>query len=296
MLYAHRILKEQSFTQERTSNIDLVSGTAGVNSSSAIQPMKLGGYFMTPEERAIILGEVQAPATAPAPIVIPSPVASYLPINGTVSTWNDTEGSLNATMTGSPSYSPLGYTFDGVTNYGRIANADGINNFNNTDAYSVEVWFNPSSGQPLPSVDNTSILEKWNSANQSRYPYIFRYQESTTRAIIAAWDGTNFPIISISGVATNTWVQTVGVFDFRTGVKILTGYKNGVSSGTESLVGLGTVSNTSDIGIAQRIGQNGITAEKMLKGSIGLIRFYNTALSAEQISQLFTNTRSTFGI
>lgn len=298
MLYAHRILKEQSYTQERTNNIDLVSGNAGVNSSSALQPMKIGAYFMTLEERAIILGEAQQTHPSPATIVIPSPVASYLPTNGTVSTWTDIEGTLNATMTGSPSYSPsLGYTFDGVTDYGRIASSNGINNFNNTDAYSVEVWFNPSSGQPGAVGETPGIVEKWNSTNQARYPYVFRYKESDTSAIIAAYDGTTFANVSISDVPTNTWVHTVGVFDFRTGIKILTGYKNGASADTRSLVTIGNVSNTSAVAIGHRIlNTDGSTAEKLFKGSIGMIRFYNTALSAEEVSQLFTNTRSTFGI
>ena len=51
MLYAHRILKEQSFAQGQMNRIDLVSGNAGVNSESAILPMKVGAYFTTPEER-----------------------------------------------------------------------------------------------------------------------------------------------------------------------------------------------------------------------------------------------------
>jgi hypothetical protein len=294
MLYAHRILKEQSFTQGETNRIDLVSGSAGVNSSSAILPMKEGAYFMSPEERERILQEVQV---SDEPIAIPDPVASYLPTNGTTSTWEDTIGTLDATMTGTPTYSSSrGYTFDGSTQYGRIANANGINNFDNTDAYSVEVWFNPSSGQSLGPTDQTSIIEKWNSANQSRYPYIIRYQESTTRAFVAAWDGTNFPSVSISGVPTNTWVQVVGVFDFRTGIKLLTGYTNGASGGTASLVGVGTTSNTSDVGIAMRLEPSPAAPSKLLKGSIGLLRIYNTALSAAQVAQLFTNTRSTFGI
>ncbi len=239
--------------------------------------MKEGAYFTTPEERAAILGESQT-AADPDPIVVPAPVASYLPGNGTVSTWTnavDASGTLNATMTGSPTYSPsLGYTFNGSTQYGRIPNANGINNFNNTDAYSVEVC-----------------------------PYVIRYQEGRTtppvipkRAIIAAWDGTNFPSVGILDVPTNAWVQVVGVFDFRTGIKLLTGYQNGASAGTASLVGVGTVSNTSDVGIAQRLEPSPDPPSKFLKGSIGLIRFYNTALSAAQVSQLFATTRSTFGI
>jgi hypothetical protein len=295
VLYAHRILKEQAFIQGQTNRIDLVSGSAGVNSYSAILPMKVGAIFMTPEERANILGESQSPA--PAPILVPDPVASYLPTSGLGSTWADTTGTQNATMTGNPTYSSsLGYTFNGSTQYGRIPHANGINNFDNTDAYSVEVWFNASSGQPLGPEDNTSILDKHNSAGQSRFPYVVRYQESQTRARISAWDGTNFPTVYITGVPTNTWVQTVGVFDFRTGTKLLTAYKNGSSAGTASLASVGTVSNTSDIGIAQRLEPPPDPPSKMLKGSIGLIRIYDTALSAAQISQVFTNTRSTFGI
>ena len=292
MLYAHRILKEQSLAQGNTNRIDLVSGNAGVNSSSAIQPMKVGGYFMTPEETAIILGESQ-PAPAPAPpIFIPTPVSSYLPTNGTVSTWTDTAG-LNATMIGSPTYTSLGYSFDGTTQYGRIASSTGINNFDNTDSYSVEVWFNPSSGQPNPGFGAT-VLEKWNSTNQSRYPYVFRYNESSTILTIAVFDGANNPGVHISAIPTNTWVQVVGVFNFTT--DIMTGYKNGATTSTASLVGVGPVSNTSVLAIAHRTGINGTTPEFMYKGSIGLIRFYNTALSGAQVSQLFTNTRSTFGI
>jgi hypothetical protein len=294
-LYAHRILKEQSFTQGETNHIDLVSGSAGVHSSSAILPMKEGAFFMTPEERANILAA--GSQQTPAPVVIPDPVAAYLPTNGTTSTWSDSVGSLNGTMTGTPTYSSsLGYTFNGTDQYGSIASSDGINNFNNTDTYSVEVWFNPSSGQPLGPTDQTSIIEKWNSANQSRYPYVIRYQESTTRAFVAAWDGTNFPSVLISTVPTNTWVQVVGVFDFRTGIKLLTAYTNGISAGTASLASVGTVSNTSDVGIAQRIEPSPDPPSKFLKGSIGLIRFYNTALSAAQVSKLFTDTRNTFGI
>jgi hypothetical protein len=295
MLYAHLILKEQSFTQGETNRIDLVSGSDAVNSSSAILPMNVGAYFTTPEERAIILGENGQTGPAPEPVPIPDPVASYLPANGTASSWTDTTGTLNGTMTGTPGYSPsIGYTFDGETQYGRIASSAGINDFDNTDAYSVEVWFNPSSGQTGIVGDTPGIVEKWNSENQRRYPYVFRYRETNTSALIAVYDGTNFINISISNVSTNTWVQIVGVFNFTTGV--MTVYKNGESAGTTSLASLGTVSNTSAVGIAQRIGTNGTTAEKLFKGSIGMVRFYNTALSTEQVAQLFTNTRNTFEI
>jgi len=295
MLYAHRILKEQSFAQGQMNRIDLVSGNAGVNSESAILPMKVGAYFTTPEERDNILAA--GSRAAGTYIIIPDPVAAYLPTNGTTTTWSDSVGSLNGTMTGSPTYSSSrGYTFNGTNQYGSIASSNGINNFNNTDTYSVEVWFNPSSGQEGTSGDTLAVVEKWNSSNQSRYPFVIRYKESDTTALIAVWDGTNFVNVSLSTMSTNTWVHVVGVFNFTTGIKLLTGYKNGASAATTSLASLGTVSNTSDVGIAQRIEPSPAPPSKFLKGSIGLIRFYNTALSAAQVSKLFTDTRNTFGI
>lgn len=217
----------------------------------------------------------------------------YLPNVGTSSSWTSSVGNLNATMTDSPTYSSsLGYTFNGTTQYGRIASSDGINNFNNSNNYTVEVWFNPSSGQP--SVTLATILEKWNSTNQSRYPYVFRYDESNTRMYIAAYDGTNNPTIFITGINTNTWVQIVGVFDFTN--DLMTVYKNGSSVNTLTLASVGNVSNTSQLAIAHRIGTNGTTPQFMFKGSIGLIRIYNTALSSSQILANFNSNKTTFGL
>jgi len=219
--------------------------------------------------------------------------SSYLPNLGTTSSWTASVGNLDATMTGTPTYSSsLGYTFDGTTQYGRIASSDGINNFSNTNDYTVEIWFNPSSGQPSASV--ATILEKWNSTNQPRYPYVFRYAESATRIQIAAFDGTNNPTISIIGINTNTWVQIVGVFDFTN--DLMTVYKNGSSVNTLTLAPVGNVSNTSQLAIAHRIGTNGTTPEFMFKGSIGLIRIYNTALSSSQVLANFNLNKTTFGL
>ena len=72
-------------------------------------------------------------------------------------------------------------------------------------------------------------------------------------------------------------------------------YKNGSLSGTASLVGVGQVSNASPVGIAHRINPSG-AAEIMFTGSIGLIRMYNSALSASDVSKNFEANRGTYGI
>lgn len=224
--------------------------------------------------------------------VIDNIKTSLLPSNATSNTtWSTSTGTFSATMTGSPSYNSLGYTFNGTNQYGRIPSSAGITDFTNVDSYTVEVWFKPSSGQPNTT---TTILEKWNLGDIMRYPYTFRYTESTGGVYIAAYDGSNNPLASSNGFSVNTWHQVVGVFNFTTDVMSI--YKNGNLSATASLVGVNQVSNTSPVGIAHRISINGLSAEFMYKGSIGIVRIYNSALSASDVSKNFEANRNLYGI
>jgi hypothetical protein len=224
--------------------------------------------------------------------VIDNIKTSLLPSNATSNTtWSTSTGTFSATMTGSPSYNSLGYTFNGINQYGRIPSSAGITDFTNVDSYTVEVWFKPSSGQPNTT---TTILEKWNLGDIMRYPYVFRYTESTSNVYIAAYDGSNNPVASSNGFSVNNWHQVVGVFNFTTDV--MSFYKNGNLSATASLVGVNQVSNTSPVGIAHRISQDGLSAEFMFKGSIGIIRIYSSALSASDISKNFEANRDFYGI
>jgi hypothetical protein len=194
-------------------------------------------------------------------------------------------------MTGSPTYNSTGYTFNGTSQYGRMTSINDVTNFTNIQNYTVEVWFNPESGQPNAGA---TILEKWNLGNISRYPYVFRYTESTSNVYIAAYDGVRNPVASSNGFSVNTWYQVVGVFNFTTDV--MSFYKNGNLSATASLVGVNQVSNTSPVGIAHRISVDGLSAEFMFKGSIGIIRMYSSALSASDVSKNFEANRGLYGI
>lgn len=216
---------------------------------------------------------------------------SLLPFNANNNnTWSTSTGTFSATMTGSPSYNSLGYTFDGISSqYGRIPSSAGITDFTNTDSYTIEVWFKASSSQPNPV---TTILEKWNGT--AGYPYTLRFNEGLNTAYFACYDGTNFRQGNLTGVSVNNWYQLVGVFNFTTDV--LTVYNNGVSVTTTSLAGVGQVSNSSPVGIAHRVSPNGLYGEFVFKGSIGVIRIYNSALSASDVSKNFEANRGTYGI
>jgi hypothetical protein len=211
---------------------------------------------------------------------------------GSGTTWTDPVSSASATLSGSPTYNAAtGFTFNGTTQYARMPSIDGVTNFTNTSTYTVEVWFNPDSGQPSSTL--ATLLEKWNSTNQSRYPYVVRYNESATTLGFSVYDGVNNPGAFVAGYTPGNWHQSAGVFDFVSDT--ITPYRNGSASTAVSLAGVNQVSNTSQVGIAHRINPSG-AAQLFFKGSIGIIRIYNRALTASEVLQNYNADKSKYGL
>ena len=211
--------------------------------------------------------------------------------SGTV--WDTTVGSTDATLSGSPTYNILsGFTFNGTSSYGRIPSVNGVTNFTNSQQYTVEIWFNPANGQP--NAGEAELLEKWNLNNEPRYPYTIRFNEGASSMLVAVYDGTNFLSISLTGFTVNTWKQLVAVFDFVGDT--LTVYRDGVSGGTTSLVGVGQVSNTSPVGIAGRVATTTGGLQVPFKGTVGIIRMYDTSLTSAQVLQNFNADKSKYGL
>lgn len=223
----------------------------------------------------------------------PINIKSY---QGTGSTLSDLSTSNNhATISGTPTYNgATGLTFNGTTQYGRIPSVSGVTDFTNTQQYAIEVWFNPSNGQP--NYGEAELLEKWNYTNESKYPFTIRFNEGGSSILVSCYDGANFPALTASGFSVNTWYQLVAVFDFASTNKTLTIYRNGVSVATRSLVGINQVSNTSPVGIAGRVPAGSAGVSVPFKGTIGNIRIYNKAISADQILQNFNSLKSRYGL
>lgn len=216
--------------------------------------------------------------------------ASY---SGSGATWNDLIGANNASLFSTPTHNSLGLTFNGTTQYGRIPSVSGITDFTNLQRYSIEIWFNPSTGQP--NSGEAELLEKWNLNNESRYPFTIRFNQNTSSMTVACYDGSIFRSVNVTGFPVNTWKQIVAVFDFVT--KTLTVYKDGVLGGSASLVGINQVSNTSPIAIATRLQTNGAPQTSiMFKGSIGLIRIYNRNLTSDEVLQNFNSYKTKYGL
>ena len=246
--------------------------------------------------------QTQTPTNSNTPTPSPTPniVTSNLQLQllpssyvGSGTVWDTTVGTTDATLFGSPTYNiSSGFTFNGSTSYARIPSVNGVTNFTNTQQYTVEVWFNPANGQP--NLGEAELLEKWNLNNESRYPYTIRFNENTSSMLVAVYDGSNFPSVSVTGFPVNTWKQLVAVFDFVGDT--LTVYRNGVSGGTTSLVGVGQVSNTSPVGIAGRVAAGTGALQVPFKGTVGIIRMYDTSLTSSQVLQNFNADKSKYGL
>jgi hypothetical protein len=234
------------------------------------------------------------PTPSPTPNIVTDNLQLYLQPSsyvGSGTVWDTTVGSTDATLSGSPTYNALsGFTFNGSSSYGRIPSVNGVTNFTNSDQYTVEIWFNPSNGQP--NSGEAELLEKWNLNNESRYPYTIRFNENNSSMLVAAYDGSNFRQVSVTGFTVNTWVQLVAVFDFVGDT--LTVYRNGISGGTTSLVGVNQVSNTSPVGIAGRVATTTGNLEVPFKGTVGIIRMYDTSLTSTQVLQNYNADKSKY--
>jgi len=238
--------------------------------------------------------QTQTPSATPN-IVTTNLQIQLLPSSyvGSGNVWDTTVGTTDSTLSGSPTYNiSSGFTFNGTSSYGRIPSVNGVTNFTNSQQYTVEIWFNPANGQP--NAGEAELLEKWNLNNESRYPYTIRFNEGASSMLVAAYDGTNFPQVSVTGFPVNTWKQLVAVFDFVGDT--LTVYRDGVSGGTTSLVGVGQVSNTSPVGIAGRVASGTGGLQVPFKGTVGIIRMYDTSLTSAQVLQNFNADKSKYGL
>ncbi|MBP6459401.1 MAG: discoidin domain-containing protein [Crocinitomicaceae bacterium] len=285
-----RVLTNQTFNSNTTDDVLSMFPTPVYAKAVRVLPTNWYSYITM---RMGMLVKPNNPITDGLVLHLdPSNSKSY---GGSGSTWSDLSTSNNhASLTVTPTYNGSnGLVFNGTTHYGSIPSVSGVTDFTNSQKYSIEVWFNPSSGQV--NSGEAELLEKWNKNNESRYPFTIRYNEGTSSMSVACYDGTTYKYVTVPGFPVNTWKQLVGVFDFVG--KTLTVYRDGVSVGSVSLVGINQVSNTSPIAIATRLtSTGGPQTGIMFKGTIGKIRIYNKSLTASEILQNFNTNKVLYGL
>lgn len=228
----------------------------------------------------------------------PSNLVQYLDAadyGGSGSTWPARIGS-NATLYASPTWSASNggyFTFSPAS----LQYAD-TPNLGNFSTWTIEVWFNMTAA--LSTTQATSVLTTvyedgagtfygqinycmGNNWPASGYNYI---KPGYYNAVNAGWHETNgwTPVVG-------TWYQAVGTFDGTT----INSYVNGGFYASAAGDGASNA-NGAPTRIARRWDGPPGDPSNFFPGSVAIVKIYNEALNASQVSGTFNANRSRFGI
>lgn len=201
--------------------------------------------------------------------------ASSYPGSGT--TWSNlVSGSLNGTMGAGVTYSSNdggSMVFNGgATGVVSVPTASAVTGLTNN--ITVEGWYKSTNNHPI-------ILSTGIGSNGICLGY---YSAGGTN-----WKVTKYGVIDIytGAIPQNTaWHQVVVTYSSTAGVTV---YVDGALSNSSA--------NTSNIAASSTPTVNiGVLESTYHSGSIGIIRWYNTALSATDVLQNFNANRSRYGI
>lgn len=177
--------------------------------------------------------------------------------------------------------------------------------FTQFSSYSVEMWINIS---PMQRQIQTVVLSKRTTQAGSKYPYSINYQNYDNRSFLSFAVSDDIPghsqaIVDIEPVPTNTWIQIVGVWNWvgsntdQIPVGNMGAYMNGQFKGLDSLSELtGSISNNLDVGVGGWYQLPVGIIPDYFYGQVGVIRFYDKALSGAEVFQNFQATRTQFSI
>lgn len=194
---------------------------------------------------------------------------------GTGTTWTSLVGAYSGTMGAGVAYSAASggsMTFSGTT----LAVVTLVNSEFRalTNNFSVEYWYSSTNNRP-------GLMANGTGSNG----FVFGYFSSS---------GTNFKVtkygvvdIDAGAIPQNTaWHQAVLTYSSSTGTRVyVDGALSSPTSGNISNLSVG--STTFNIGRSESNNHN---------GSMGIVRWYNTVLSASDVAQNFNADRSRFGI
>jgi hypothetical protein len=221
--------------------------------------------------------------------------ASYLsyPSSGTIVT-DLTANSLNGTMS-NVAFNKTHFTFNGTSS--QITIADNSLLEPGSGSFTMEVWVNQS------VAGNDVVLGKFDNGGLSAdVSYSIRTTNTTFYAQIGSGTGSGggpsgtLFVNSTNHVGTlNTWYQIVYVFK-NGGTKTLETFVNGSSIGSVNHNLPSILNSSNPIYIGNYNGVEFPLSPQWFDGKIGIVRIYNSALSASDVSKNFESNRSTYGI
>jgi hypothetical protein len=213
---------------------------------------------------------------------------SYLSYPSSGTTITDLSGnSLNGTLSNVTFNKPY-FTYNGSNS--QIAISDNSLLEPGSGSFTIEVWVNQS------VAGNDVVLGKFDNGGAAiDVSYSIRTTNTTFYGQFGSGSGSGSTLFvnSTNHVGTlNTWYQIVYVF--KNGVtKNLETFVNGTSIGTVSHNLPSILNSTNSLYIGS---YNGGEYSQWFDGKIGIVRFYNSALSASDVSKNFEANRNTYGI
>lgn len=192
---------------------------------------------------------------------------------GTGTVWTDISGNgYTGSMTSAAMYSSTNggiMTFNGTNQNVSVTDSSFTSLTNN---FSVEYWYYSTNNQPG--------LQR-NGLSSSGYVFGY-FNVNPTK-----WKVTKYGVVDIyiGSIPQNTaWHQAVLTYSSTAGTTVyIDGAQSGNDSGTTAL----KAGSTFYIGQSESVYHS---------GGIGIVRWYNTALTLAQVSQNFNATRSRYGI
>ena len=208
--------------------------------------------------------------------------------NGSGSTWTDLSPSAsNITLYGSPTYS------DSV-NGGRLqfvpaSTQYGLStaNLGNMPTWTVEAWVRVTAS--LTGQVTSVVTNQYDLSTSLNYSIGTNNSPTNYNLCVGFFDGSWHNTLGVSPTL-NTWFHIVGTYDGST----LTQYNNGSVTGS-TLSYSGTPSSGGVTRIARRWDDT-TASTNLFPGDISVVRIYNRALTADEVSQNFNALRNRYGI
>jgi len=136
------------------------------------------------------------------------------------------------------------------------------------------------------------VMGKTDGGNAADWSYGIRTQ-TTGLTYMEVGNGSTSVTSPTYTVSTGQWYQIVGVWT-NVGSKTMTLYVNGVSQGSNSHSFTSVKNSTHPLYFGSFDG--GATFGQWFNGRMGVTRVYNKALSAIEVTQNYTATKSTYGL
>ena len=234
---------------------------------------------------AEVLALYDAQKSKITPMLFSLNAANSSSYSGSGTAWNDISGSANnATLFGSTTFNsadPKSISFSGGS-YGRFNSQVPWGSVTN---FTVNVWVRPDSISQGGLVSHLGGLFEFFMFSNSFY---FRCSGATVSS------GSNSMVSSYpAGMTAGNWMMLTASYD---GLALRI-YFNGTLHATQSAVRTShTITQANMIMAGAWESNPGVSAGYPLSGRLSSVRLYNNALSNTQISTLYDNTKTYFGL